>query len=115
MMRLGCILLNPAARGRGLGRELISTAVRTGFEITDLPAMKLGVYAHNTAARGVYESLGFQENGRVSSTEVDGRQWHALEMELLRGDHIVPDETSGQTAATERLSSSSTRPVRTRD
>ena len=115
MMRLGCILLDPAARGRGLGRELISTAVRTGFEITDLPAMKLGVYAHNTAARGVYESLGFQETGRVSSTEVGGRQWHALEMELSREAHIVPDETSGHAAATQRLSSSSARSVRTRD
>ncbi|MFI7744850.1 GNAT family N-acetyltransferase [Kocuria rhizosphaericola] len=51
LMRLGCVLLDPAARGRGPGRELISTAVRTGFAITDLPAMRLGVYAHNVSAR----------------------------------------------------------------
>ncbi|WP_368839502.1 GNAT family N-acetyltransferase [Kocuria sabuli] len=50
MMRLGCILLDPAARGRGPGRELISTAVRTGFELTELPAMKLRVYAHHGPA-----------------------------------------------------------------
>ena len=83
-MRLGCVLLDPAARGRGLGRELIGAAVRTGFEVTDLPAMKLGVYAHNVPARRVYESLGFRETGRVRSTEVAGRPWHALEMERPR-------------------------------
>jgi RimJ/RimL family protein N-acetyltransferase len=84
MMRLGCILLDPAARGRGLGRDLISTAVRTGFGITELPAMKLGVYAHNVSARGVYEDLGFRETGRVRSTEVNGQPWHAVEMERPR-------------------------------
>lgn len=84
MMRLGCILLDPAARGCGLGRELISAAVRTGFEITELPAMKLGVYAHNVSVRRVYESLGFRETGRVRSTEVNGQPWHAVEMERQR-------------------------------
>ena len=84
MMRLGCILLDPDARGRGLGRELIGTAVRTGFEVTGLPVMNLGVYAHNVSARRVYESLGFQETGRVRSTEVGGQPWHALEMQRRR-------------------------------
>lgn len=69
-----------------MGRELIKTAVRTAFETTDLPAMTLGVYAHNTSARHMYESIGFRETGRVRSTEVDGRPWHALEMELPRHD-----------------------------
>ncbi|MCC5782230.1 hypothetical protein CK505_16580 [Kocuria sp. WN036] len=86
MMRLGCILLDPAVRGRGLGRELISTAVRTGFEVTELPTMKLGVYAHNVTARRVYEDLGFRQTGRVRSTEVNGQPWHAVEMERPRTD-----------------------------
>ena len=86
VMRLGCILLAPAARGRGLGRELISAAVRTGFEITELPTMKLGVYAHNVSARRVYEDLGFRQTGRVRITEVDGQPWHAVEMERPRTD-----------------------------
>lgn len=84
MMRLGCILLDPAARGRGLGRELINTAVRTGFEIMEVPAMKLGVYSHNVSARRVHEDLGFQMTGQVRSTEVNGQPWHAVEMERLR-------------------------------
>ena len=85
-MRLGFILLDPAIRGRGLGRELIETAVRAGFEATDLPVMTLGVYAHNPSARHTYENLGFRETGRVRRTEVDGRPWHALEMKLPRHD-----------------------------
>ena len=84
MMRLGCILLDPTARGRGLGRDLITAAVRVGFAATELPAMRLGVYAHNVSARRVYESLGFQTTGRVRSTEVSGKPWHAVEMERPR-------------------------------
>ncbi|WP_425559536.1 GNAT family N-acetyltransferase [Kocuria gwangalliensis] len=86
---------DPAARGRGLGRELIRTAARAGFEATDLPVMTLGVYAHNTSARYVYESLGFRETGRVRSAEVDGRPWHALEMELPRHDPTEPIPNPG--------------------
>ena len=84
MMRLGYVLLDPAARGRGLGRELIREAVRTGFETTEVPAMKLGVYSHNVLARRVYEDLGFKETGQVGSTEVNGQPWHAMEMEWPR-------------------------------
>lgn len=100
MMRLGYILLDPAFRGRGLGRELVRTTVRTGFETTDLPAMMLGVYAHNTSARGVYESLGFRETGRVRSTEMDRQLWHILEMTLPRHNPIepTPDSDSQDTA-----------------
>lgn len=84
LMRLGCVLLDPAARGRGLGRALISTAVRSGFAITELPAMRLGVSAHNVSARRVYKSLEFRQTGRVRSIEVDDRFWHAVEMERAR-------------------------------
>ena len=69
MMRLGYILLDPGARGRGLGRELIGTVVRTRFEGTGLPAMTLGVSAHHVAARRVYGSLRHRETRRVRSTE----------------------------------------------
>ena len=99
-MRLGFLLLDPAVRGRGLGRELIKTAVRTGFDTTDLSTMTLGVYGHNTSARHVYESIGFRETGRVHSTKVDSQPWHALEMELPRHDPAGPIPNPGPQNAT---------------
>ncbi len=87
-MRLGLILLDPVVRGNGLGRELVTAAVRAGFESSSLPVMTLGVYSHNAPARHMYENLGFRETGQVRSIEVEGQQWHALEMQLDRHDLI---------------------------
>lgn len=87
-MRLGLILLDPVERGNGLGGELITAAVRAGFESTGLPVVTLGVYSHNAPARHMYESLGFREMGRVRSVEVGDQQWHALEMQFARYDLI---------------------------
>lgn len=84
IMRIGFILLDPDQRGRGLGKELTETAVRAGFDVTNLPAMKLGVYAHNTRARDLYKNLGFEETGVVLDTEMGRETWQALEMERHR-------------------------------
>lgn len=83
-MRIGFILLDPGLRGRGLGKELTETVVRAGFEATELPVMKLGVYAHNARARDVYKTLGFEETGLVLDTEIGSEIWQALEMERHR-------------------------------
>lgn len=64
--------LNPAARGRGLGRALVSTAVEWARGERVL-AVTLRVNAENTAARGVYEGLGFQLAADGSLNESAGR------------------------------------------
>jgi ribosomal protein S18 acetylase RimI-like enzyme len=52
--------IDPAHRGRGLGRLLVAfglaEARRLGGE-----RVELGVYAENTAARALYASFGFVE------------------------------------------------------
>jgi RimJ/RimL family protein N-acetyltransferase len=50
--------LEPVARGRGLGHELVSTAVEWA-RLEHARTVTLRVDAANTAARGVYEHLGF--------------------------------------------------------
>lgn len=50
--------LEPVARGRGLGRDLVSTAVEWARD-EQARTVTLRVDAANTAARGVYERLGF--------------------------------------------------------
>lgn len=51
--------LAPGARGRGLGRALVSTAVEWARG-ERARAVTLRVDTDNAAARGVYEGLGFQ-------------------------------------------------------
>ncbi|KUI00627.1 GNAT family N-acetyltransferase [Mycobacterium sp. IS-3022] len=50
--------LDPAARGRGLARRLVATAVDWA-RASQVHTVKLRVATDNAAARGVYESLGF--------------------------------------------------------
>lgn len=83
-MRLGCVIVDPALRGHGLGRRFVTAAVQESFRISDLPVLTLGVYAHNAAARRLYGSLGFRETGPVRDTRVGEHIWHVLEMERPR-------------------------------
>ncbi|MGQ1838362.1 GNAT family N-acetyltransferase [Kocuria turfanensis] len=83
-MRLGCVVVDPARRGHGLGRRFVTAAVHEAFRISDLPVLTLGVYAHNAVARRLYGSLGFRETGLVRDTRVGEHIWHVLEMERPR-------------------------------
>jgi RimJ/RimL family protein N-acetyltransferase len=83
LMRIGFILVNPEHRGRGVGREFVEAVVRHGFQASALPVMNLGVYAHNTAALNLYESLGFSKTGVVFHTTVEEEQWDVVDMARL--------------------------------
>jgi ribosomal protein S18 acetylase RimI-like enzyme len=60
--RLARVGIDPAQRGRGLGRVLVAAALgearRRGFE-----TFELAVYADNAIARRLYESFGFTGGG----------------------------------------------------
>ena len=60
--------LDPGARGRGVGRALVSAAVDWARG-ERARAVTLRVSTHNATARGVYEGLGFQ----VADIEVPSR------------------------------------------
>ncbi len=53
----------PEKRRGGLGRELVLAAVRSA-EVHGADSIYLEVRETNTAARGLYDSLGFKEYGR---------------------------------------------------
>ncbi len=83
-MRIGYIVVDPERRGRGIGRKLVESMVRYGFESSHIPVMKLGVYAHNAPAISLYEGLGFSRTGVVLHTEVDQEDWTVIEMARAR-------------------------------
>ena len=63
--------LLPEARGRGLGRATMLAAeeVARTFGVT---VMRLNVFGHNTAARRLYESLGYVVTSATMTKRLDG-------------------------------------------
>lgn len=55
------IMVAPKYRNRGYGREMLTLAVKYGFEITKADAIQLNVFSENTAAKKCYASVGFTE------------------------------------------------------
>jgi len=71
-------------RGRGVGSALLAAAIEWARE-RGLHKLSLSVFAHNTAAIGLYRKLGFVEEGRrvKQYRRSSGELWDAIEMGLL--------------------------------
>ncbi|EJZ18029.1 GNAT family N-acetyltransferase [Rhizobium sp. Pop5] len=80
--RLGMGIL-PAYRGRGLGRRLIETTLRTARE-AGFARVELDVYEDNSRAIALYEKVGFKREGIIRrAARIDGRFIDAIGMALL--------------------------------
>jgi RimJ/RimL family protein N-acetyltransferase len=87
--RLGRVLVDPARRGEGLGRALVTSAVTAGFAQTRIDTLTLGVYRHNTAAHQLYESIGFLATQTpIAATTIGDRSWDSIEMQLPRRSFV---------------------------
>jgi RimJ/RimL family protein N-acetyltransferase len=71
-------------RGRGVGGALLRAAIDWARE-RGLHKLSLGVFAHNTAAIGLYRKIGFVEEGRRIKhyRRSNGELWDSIEMGLL--------------------------------
>lgn len=79
--------LVPDVHGEGYGSEAVSLAVDYVFRTYDAPAVGAGAYDFNDASRGLLESLGFEEEGRVRRDRfVDGEYVDTVQYGLLRED-----------------------------
>jgi len=58
---LGRIIINPAFRKNGYGKELIQTLVRKAHTAFDYDTVTLKVYRRNQIASSIYASIGFKE------------------------------------------------------
>lgn len=83
--------LAPEYQGEGYGREAIGLVVEFAFRAYDRPAVAAQVYDHNAASRGVLESLGFEQEGRLRKERfIDGEYRDTLWYGLLREDWDGP-------------------------
>ncbi len=66
-----------AYRGRGLGKQLMQTAIEFAVDAPTIGWLDLRVFAHNQPARTLYKQLGFRELGtlvdcfRISGASID--------------------------------------------
>ena len=84
--RLGFVIVDDSKRGRGLGKALVSMAVKYAFETLGATKVSLGVFENNPSAIHCYEAAGFH---RVSLPETEsyeclGETWNCIEMELYK-------------------------------
>lgn len=81
--RLGFVIVDDSKRGCGLGKALVSMAVKHAYEVLGATKVSLGVFENNPSAIHCYEAAGFH---RVSRPETEcyqclGETWNCIEME----------------------------------
>ena len=69
-VHLGRIIVSPAARGHGFGRQLCQKLIEQAFQTTGANAVTLRVYRDNPTALALYSSLGFSPVEAESTAEV---------------------------------------------
>lgn len=80
-VRLGFVILNPAYRGKGCGKEMLRLGVRYAKEHLHAARVDLGVFANNDSAKHCYEAVGFREFSR-RECELPIGVWECIDMEL---------------------------------
>lgn len=75
----------PEFQGEGYGAEAIELLIDYVFRTYAHPAVGAGAYDFNDASRGLLESLGFSEEGRIRRDRfIDGEYIDRIEYGLLR-------------------------------
>jgi RimJ/RimL family protein N-acetyltransferase len=84
---LGLALVRPGSRGRGYGTDTVRTLCRFGFDEMNLHRIELLVFAHNDAARRVYEKCGFTVECVARQAHWGEGRWNDdVHMALLEGE-----------------------------
>jgi RimJ/RimL family protein N-acetyltransferase len=82
------VLVAPAWRGKGIGRQLIREILRVGFEELHLHRIDLGVFDFNHSAIRCYEQAGFVREGLLRECrKVGDRYWNLVRMSILEQEY----------------------------
>lgn len=82
--RIGFVIVDDSKRGKGYGKQLVSSALKYAFEELNADKVTLGVFENNAPAIHCYLSCGFQivEKEIIESYKCMGETWNCIEMEL---------------------------------
>lgn len=88
-VRLGFVIVDPARRGRGCGRELVQLAAKYAVLFLGAEKVSLNVFEENVRAYACYLAAGFRDvtDGQRGDFEILGEKWHCRKLELdVSGD-----------------------------
>ena len=82
---LGFILIDPALRGQGYGKEMVHMAVRYCFYMLSTVSVTLKVYDINTSAHRCYQAVGFKTvTHNDQSLVFEGESWGTQDMIIIK-------------------------------
>ncbi len=84
--RLGFVIVDDTKRGKGYGKQLVSSALKYAFDELKADKITLGVFENNAPAFHCYLSCGFNivETEAAESYQCMGETWNCIEMEISR-------------------------------
>ncbi len=81
-VRFGFVIVNPALRGKGYGKEMLRLGIKYVKEKLSAERIDLGVFADNDSAKSCYEAIGFREYSR-RKCKIPIGVWECIDMELF--------------------------------
>jgi RimJ/RimL family protein N-acetyltransferase len=79
IIRLGFVIINDKLRGRGIGRQMIETAIKYAYAIFNPRKVEIGVFEKNINALKCYRSSGFAPTeGKNESYIIEGKAENCL-------------------------------------
>lgn len=81
-VRFGFVIVNPALRGKGYGKEMLHLGIKYVKDNLCAKRIDLGVFADNDSARHCYKAVGFREYSR-QKCEMPTGIWDCIDMEIL--------------------------------
>ncbi len=82
---VGHVIIDPAQRGRGLGRRLVQMLVEHALADQAVQRLTMVVFPDNVAALGCYDAIGFRIVGREHHRFASDNEKHTmLRLELTR-------------------------------
>ncbi len=81
---LSSIYVKPTHSGKGIGFQLIESAIHLAFQIPELEQLVLGVVDNNPTAKRLYEKLHFKEYGRLEHYYKSNDKYETLVLMVLR-------------------------------
>lgn len=81
------MFVQPEARGFGIGKMLLKSAVEKAFTIEEVEQITLYVVDENKAAYSLYDNFGFKKYGtELRALKKDGQYWNEYLMVIFKED-----------------------------
>lgn len=82
---LKMVVVDPAIRGKGCGKEMLELALQYAFLITGAELVQINVFTENHAARRCYEKIGFTERAFTEhALSFQGESWGRYNLVIRR-------------------------------